>query len=223
MLKMIHGNKFFTVFLLSAITIMITVAFVFWGIGPADNPTVSFVALIEDEKISLDQYWRAYDNEYKRLRNEEKSPEDIEKLNLEDRVLATLVDRIVLRVAAQQTGIRVTEKELQKEIMKTEYFQKDGAFNKDIYERALKLNRLSPRNFESSIRNDILISKMSNLIGETAELSSDELKILDSMQEENKDQLRTIFRSSKSNQTVQAYIESIKRQLDIQINRDLIS
>ncbi len=223
MLKMIHGNKFFTVFLLSAITIMITVAFVFWGIGPADNPTVSYVAQIEDEKITLDQFWRAYDNEYKRLRNQDQSPEDIEKLGLEDRVLATLVNRIVLRIAAQETGIRVTEKELQNEIMKTEYFQRDGVFDQNVYERALKLNRLSTREFESSVRSDILISKMSNLIGETAELSADELKILDSMQEENKDQLRAIFRSSKSNQTVQAYIESIKRQMDIKINRDLIS
>ena len=64
---------------------------------------------------------------------------------------------------------------------------------------------------------------MSNLIGETAEITADEKKIIDSMNAENRDQLRQMFRSSKSNQAIQAYIESIKRKLDIQINRDIIS
>jgi peptidyl-prolyl cis-trans isomerase D len=223
MLKIMQGNKFFTVFLLSAITIMISVAFIFWGIGPADNPAVSYVALIEDERITLDQYWRAYDNEYKRLRNQDTSPEDIEKLNLEDRVLATLVNRQVLLIAARKVGITTTKNDLQEAIINAPYFQKDGVFDRNVYERALKLNRTTPQAFENSVRNDIIVSKMSNLIGETAELSSDEVKILESMNAENKDQLRTIFRSSKTSQTVEAYIESIKRQLDIQINRDLIS
>jgi peptidyl-prolyl cis-trans isomerase D len=223
MLKLMQGNKFFTVFLLSAITIMITVAFVFWGIGPADNPTVTYVAQIENEKIPPDQFWRAYDNEYKRLREQNTSPEDIEKMNLEERILATMINRKVLVIAAQKAGIKATQKELQEAIMNTEYFQRNGVFDQSIYERALKLNRLSPRSYEESVRKDIIISKMSNLIGETAELTSEELKILDSMKAENKDQLRSIFRSSKTSQAVQAYIESIKRQLDIQVNRDLIS
>jgi peptidyl-prolyl cis-trans isomerase D len=223
MLKIMQGNKFFTVFLLSAITIMISVAFIFWGIGPADNPAVSYVALIEDERITLDQYWRAYDNEYKRLRNQDTSPEDIEKLNLEDRVLATLVNRQVLLIAARKVGITTTKNDLQEAIINAPYFQKDGVFDRNVYERALKLNRTTAQAFENSVRNDIIVSKMSNLIGETAEISSDEVKILESMNAENKDQLRTIFRSSKISQTVEAYIESIKRQLDIQINRDLIS
>ena len=223
MLKIMQGNKFFTVFLLSAITIMISVAFIFWGIGPADNPAVSYVALIEDERITLDQYWRAYDNEYKRLRNQDTSPEDIEKLNLEDRVLATLVNRQVLLIAARKVGITTTKNDLQEAIINAPYFQKDGVFDRNVYERALKLNRTTPQAFENSVRNDIIVSKMTNLIGETAELTSDEVKILESMKAENKDQLRTIFRSSKISQTVDAYIESIKRQLDIQINRDLIT
>lgn len=223
MLKIMQTHKFFTKFVLGAITVMITGAFIFWGIGPKDNPSASFVAQVEDEKITLEQFWRTHENEVNRLKEENKSAEEIEKLNLKDRVLANMVNRAVLVVAARKAGITVSEKEVQEAIINTPYFQKDGAFDPQIYKRALTLNRLTPQIFETSVRNDLTISKMSNLIAETAELSSDELNILDSMNAENKGQLRSLFLSSKSNQMVQAYIESIKRQIDITINSDIIS
>ncbi|HBH61295.1 MAG TPA: hypothetical protein DDX85_06050 [Nitrospiraceae bacterium] len=223
MLKIMQSHKFFTVFVLSAITIMISVAFIFWGIGPKDSAQVTYVASVENEKIPLDEYWRAYDNEVKRLKDENKSPEEIEKLHLKDRVLATLVNRIVLVSAASKAGITVTEEELQEAIIHTPYFQRNGVFDPEVYKRALRLNRLNPQSFENTMRNDLIISKMSNLIGETAELSSEELQILESMNVENKDQLRSFFRSSKSSQSIQAYIESVKRHMDIKINKDLIS
>ncbi len=223
MLKLMQGHKFFTVFLLSAITIMISVAFIFWGIGPKDNPSVSIVAEIEGEKISLDAYWRAYDNELNRLKDQDKSTEDIEKMNLEEQVLLTMVDRVVLLVAAREGGIGATEKELQETIVSIPAFQRDGVFDPNIYKRFLKLRRMSPQSFEASVQDDLIIARMTKLIGETAELTADELKIIESMEGQNKNQLKKIFSSSKTSQTIQAYIESIKRKMDISINRDLIS
>jgi len=216
-----RGNKFFSVFLLSAITIMISVAFIFWGIGPKDNPTFQFVAQIEDDNILLEEYYRAYDNEYNRLRDQY-TDDEIEKMNIPDRVINALIDRRVILIAAGNAGITVTEKELQDAIMRAPYFQRDGVFDVNVYERSLKINRISPPNFENSMRSDLISAKMTALIGETVELSSEETKILDSIQGDNKDQLTQIFLSSKSQQTVNAYIESLKRQLDIVLNRDLI-
>ena len=221
MLKIMRGNKFFSVFLLSAITIMISVAFIFWGIGPKDNAAVQYVAQIEDDNILLEDYYRAYDNEYNRLRDQY-TDDEIEKMNIPDRVINALIDRRVILIAAENAGITVTEKELQDAIMRAPYFQRDGVFDVNVYERSLKINRISPTNFENSMRSDLISAKMTALIGETVELSSEETKILDSIQGDNKDQLTQIFLSSKSQQTVNAYIESLKRQLDIVLNRDLI-
>ena len=223
MLKMMSTNKFFTMILLSAITIMISVAFIFWGIGPKDNVVVTYVAQVEGEKITREEFRRVYDNEYKRLRSQNSDAEEIEKLNLKKRVLASLVDGAVLLAAARNAGITVTEDEIREAIMKTKYFQRDGVFDQKIYERALKMNRMSPRSYESGLRNDMITSKMSTLIGETAELTSEELKIIESLQGENSAQLTKIFRSTKTNQAVQVYIESIKRGMDIKINKDFIS
>jgi peptidyl-prolyl cis-trans isomerase D len=202
---------------------MITVAFVFWGIGPKDNPKQEFVAEIGDRKISLEDYWREYDNEYRKLKDQGTTEEDIEKLKLGETVLGRIVSRTVLMLAAEEAGITVTERELQQAIMNTTYFQRNGVFDPQVYQRLLRNNRMSVSHFEASFRNDLIVTKMTRLIGETAELSSEELKILDSIQGGNRDQLAEIFRGSKSSQTVNAYIESIKRQLYIKVNRDLIS
>ena len=223
MLKMMSGNKFFTVFLLSAITLMISVAFIFWGIGPKDNQSVTFVAQIEDEKIPLDEFWRVYDNEYKKLREQYPDQKEIEEDKLKDRVLGMLVDRTVLLIAARDAGIKVTENELKQAIINTAYFQRNGVFDPNVYKRALKLSRITPRSYERGLKNDLVISRISNLIGETSELSSEELKILESIKGGNRDQLNRIFRSTKSNQAIRVFIESVKRQMDIEINRDIIS
>jgi hypothetical protein len=222
MLKIMRSNKFFSVFLLTAITIMLTVAFIFWGIGPKDNPQAQFVAEINGDRIMLDEYYRAYDNEYRRLKDQY-SDEEIKKMNVPDRVINSLVSRRVLLIAAERAGITVSEKELQNAIVNEPAFQRNGVFDVNVYERRLKLNRLSPQLYESVLARDMIIAKMSRLIGETAELSQDEAKMLDTVKGGNKAQLTQIFLSSKSNQVINAYIQSLKRQLDITIRRDLVS
>ena len=223
MLKMLSTSKFFSVFVLGAITLMITVAFVFWGIGPKDNTSIVYAATVEDVNIPMDEFWRVYDNKYKKVSEQYSDPEEIKKLNLEQMVLESLIDRTVLLIAAQNAGLTITDRELQQAIIDTPYFQKDGVFDQNIYLRALKLNRTTPQAYESSLKRDLLIFKMSRLIGETAELSPYELKMLDSMEGDNKKQLAEIFRSSKSSQTIKAYIDSIKREMEININPELIS
>ncbi len=222
MLEIMRSNKFFSVFVLSAVTFMIIISFVFWGIGPQDNPTLSYVAHIEDEKVSIEEYWRTYDNEYKKVREQYTDEKEIEALNIPDKVINALVDRKVLLIVAERAGIITSDKELQNAIVAMPYFQKDGVFNPQVYKRALRLNRTTPQVFEAGLRQDLIVTKISRIIGETAELSPDEYKMLESIEGDNRSQLEQIFLRSKSSQNLQAYIEAMKRQLDITVNRDLV-
>ncbi|MBI5408877.1 MAG: SurA N-terminal domain-containing protein [Nitrospirae bacterium] len=223
MLKIMGTNKLASYIILVAITVVIIATFVFWGIGPKDRPTEAVVAQIEDEKITTDEFWRAYENEYKRIKENSPNAEDIKKPELQDRVLNSLVNRTVLLIAAEKTGITVTEKELQDAIIKMPYFQRNGVFDQNIYMRALKLNRMTSQAFESELRNDLILNKMTRMIGETSELSPEEIKILDSIGAGNQEQLLQIFRSNKSSQAITAYIESVKRQMKVTVNKDLLS
>lgn len=220
MLELMRSHKFFSVFLLSAITIVIIVTFVFWGIGPKDNPQKGILAQVDNEVIRLDEYWRVYENEYKRLK--ETNPSDEETKKLGERVLDSMIDRMVLVVIAKKAGIRVSEDELQNEITKIPYFQKDGVFDPEVYRRALKLNRLTPQAFEEQLRNDLIFLKMSRLIRETAELTEDEKKMIDIFKQSNP-QIAEMVLANKGNQNLKAYIESLKRGLSIKVNRELIS
>ncbi len=217
------SNKKFTLVILSAVTGMIIVTFLFWGIGPKDNQAVQVLAEIDKEKVALDEFWRSYDNEYKRMREAGTTPEDIEKQNIKEKVLNTLVDRTVLMLAAQKAGITVPDKELQDAIVKTEFFQRNGVFDKEVYQNALRLNHVTPLLYEAMLKKDMVISKMARLIGETTELSPEEMRLISSIGGGNQNQFLEIFRSSKNNMSIKAYVEAYKRQLNIKINKDLIS
>ena len=223
MLKIFSSNKLASYIILVTITVIIIATFVFWGIGPKDKPHEAIVAQVNNEKIYIEEFWRTYDNEYKRLSETGAKKEDIEKLKLKDRVLDLLVDRTVLLIAAKKEEIAVTENELQDAIINTAYFQRNGVFDREVYTRALRLNRMTPQSFENMLREDLIINKMTRLVGETAELSPEEVKMLDSMGGENQAQLLEVFRSSKANLALKAYVEGFKRQLDIKVNRDIIS
>ena len=223
MLKIFSSNKLASYIILVVITVIIIATFVFWGIGPKDQPQEAVVAQINNEKIFIEEFWRTYDNEYKRISETGAKKEDIEKLKLKDRVLDLLVDRAVLLIAAKKEEIAVTENELQDAIMNTTYFQRNGVFDREVYTRALRLNRMTPQSFENMLREDLIINKMTRLVGETAELSPEEVKMLDSIGGENQEQLLEVFRSNKANLALKAYVEGFKRQLDIKVNRDIIS
>jgi len=201
---------------------MIIISFVFWGIGPKDSATLSYVAHIEDEKVSVEEYWRTYDSEYKKAREQYTDEKEIEALNLPDKVINALVDRKVLLIAAERAEIVATDRELQNVIINAPYFQSNGVFNQEVYKRALRLNRTNPQAYEAGLRQDLIVSKLSNLIGETTELAPEEMKMLESIEGGNKSQLEQIFLRSKSSQNLKAYIEGIKRQMKITINKDLV-
>lgn len=216
MLKIMRSHKFFTVFLLSAVTIMIIITFVFWGIGPLENPSNMVVAHIGKEKITQEEYWKSYyiaEDYYRRIYKDE---EEIKKLNLKEMVLNDLIDRKVLMIAADMSAVRVTQEELKKAIMSNPIFQKNGVFQRDVYMRALKLMRMTPREYENALMDELLIDKMSRVIGETTELTTDERKILDSIKE-GREQLAQAFLSAKQELAIKAYIEGVKRQIKIKI------
>jgi len=217
MLKIMRSHKFFSVFLLSAVTIMIIITFVFWGIGPLENPSNMVVAHIGKEKITRQEYWKSYyiaEDYYRRIYKDE---EEIKKLNLKEMVLNDLIDRKVLLIAGDMSGVRVTQEELKKAIMSNPIFQKDGAFQKDVYMRALRLMRMTAREYENALMDELLIDKMSRVIGETTELTTDERKILDSIKE-GREQLAQSFLSARQKLAIKAYIEGVKRQIKIKIN-----
>ncbi len=222
MLKIMRSHKFFTVFILGAITVMIIIVFIFWGIGPQMDKTQSIVAQVDSETITPAEYERAYAAAYRSAWEMYQNEEEIKKMNLRIKVLDELIDNLVLMSAAKRAGLTVTEKELQEAIMNEPAFQTDGVFNKEIYARRLKLNRMNPAMYENAIKNELLLNKMRLRIAETSDLTADELNILNSIKGD-KGQLSGFLLYAKRELAIKAYVEGLKRQMKITINKEFIS
>jgi len=214
-----HAKFFYVLF------IMIIVSFIFWGVGTVDKTTAVPVAEIGKEKITLDEYGRAYDRtvDFYRDMYKEKFNEEMEKqLKLREGVLTLLIDERVLMIAARNTGMTVGDDELEEAIVNEPGFLRNGVFDRDIYLRILQLNRITPEYFENTKRNDLLLLKIKRLIGESVDLTDEEMKRITG-DEQTAKAFRQALLFDKRQKAVKSYVEGLKKQLKIKINTQLIS
>lgn len=214
-----HARYFYFLFFLIILT------FIFWGVGTVDKPTDVMVAEVDKEKISVEEYWRAYErvrsayrDQYKEQFNEEME----KKLNLKENVLNTLLEEKVLLVSAKEMGINVSDKELQEAIINDPNFMRDGVFRRDIYFRTLELNRLTPEAYENSLRQQLTILKMKRLIGSVVEVDTIDLKNIGVDDKALADIERALL-SLQQDIVLKSYVEGIKPKMKIKTNMELIS
>lgn len=206
-----HARFFYVLFFI------VILSFIFWGVGTIDKSTNVAVAEIDKEKISLEEYWRAYDRvrEFYRETLKEGFTEEVEKnLNLKQKVLDILIDERVLLIAAKKAGLSVSEKELEEAIINDPAFMRDGKFNRDVYIRTLELNRLTPQIYESMRKRELLLTKMRRVITESVDIPQVDVK---------DDALRQAMMSSMREGAVKSYVEGLKKGLKIKVNQQLIS
>lgn len=214
-----HARFFYFLFFIVIIT------FIFWGVGGLDQPTSVSVAQIGEEKITVEEYWRAYENvrnAYRDLYQGKLDEEAEKKLQLKESVLNNLIEQRVLLLAAKSLGITVTDKELQSAIMRDPRFMRDGVFRKDVYFRTLELNRRTPEQYEQFMRRELVLQKMRRMIdsavdmtpAETAQLPADEALAA---------QLKQALLSQKRSVALKSFVESMKEKMEVKINKDAIS
>lgn len=210
-----HAKYFYFLFFI------IILSFIFWGVG-VGTPTAATVAEVGREKITAEEFWRAYENTrqvYKEIYGEGFTPEMEKKLK--EVVLNTLIDEEVLLITARQLGITVTDKELQDAIMNNPRFMRDGVFSRDIYFRVLKLSRLTPKMFEESLRRQLTLQKMSRLIGSVVDLTPFELGKIPGNEKKAGEIARAAL-LNKIDATLISYARSIRQNIEVKVNMELI-
>jgi len=86
-------------------------------------------------------------------------------LGLGKAVLKNLMNEALILNLAKENGIIATEKEVGLEIASYKAFQdKNGIFNKAIYDNFLKSRGLKPKDFESILRDEIIVRKTLKLL-----------------------------------------------------------
>jgi parvulin-like peptidyl-prolyl isomerase len=164
MLKMMrhHAKYFYVLFFI------VILSFIFWGVGTIDKTSSGgIVAEVGKQKITQEEYYRAYDNTFKFYKDlyKEKFDEEMQKkMNLKEMVLDSLIANRVLLLAANESGIKVSDEELNDAIIHEPAFMKDGVFDSQIYQNTLRLSRITPEAYESMKRQELIITRMTRLI-----------------------------------------------------------
>lgn len=218
-----HARYFYVLFFIVILT------FIFWGVGTVDKTGgVEILAEVGKYKITTEEYWKTYDRIYRFYREiyKDQFNEEMEKkMNLKDNVLNSMVNERVLLTAAQKVGIKIGDEELQDAITHEQAFMKNGVFDKDVYVNRLRLNRITPEEFERSQRQELILSKMRRLV----ELSVDipDSADLQLPRESSNEQALKMISQAKLNdireKALNSYIEGLKKEIKIKVNKKLLS
>lgn len=126
--------------------------------------------LWEKEEISVQEYRQQLERARQQQRQQQGDAFDnkaFESADNKRKVLETLIDERLMRIAARDAGILVSDAAVRREIEKVDEFKVDGRFNAQKYQSLLaSLNPpLTPMQFQQSIRDDLMRNA---LVGKTA-------------------------------------------------------
>lgn len=141
---------------------LVLVSFVFWYAQP-NGDTTKVVATVNGTRIMDTDLTRAYRQAAQRY---DRSLSDDEAAALQERVRQQLIDDEVLRQEAHHLGLTVSDTEIARELLKIKIFKNEqGLFDQRIYAQWLRRNAYASRSdFEEQLRNDILRSKLRQLV-----------------------------------------------------------
>jgi peptidyl-prolyl cis-trans isomerase D len=174
--------------MLKGILVLVAVTFISWGgYSFFREKKVTYVAKVNGITIEWREYNDAFQNAVKQYRDAlgpSFSEKMIEELRLKDKILDGLIDKILILQEAKRLGLSIPDEELREAIESIPAFQVNGQFDRRNYERFLRLNRMTPEEFEQSQRENLLISKAVSLIKTNEGKLSDE-EVLDTYLFEN--------------------------------------
>ena len=229
MLESIHKHMNWIMW---AIVVLITVTFLFFGIYPSDIGGRS-VAKVGGDVITTDEYNRVYRNlydNYKQLLKDQFNESYVK--SLKSQALQELVVGRLLVQEADRVGLRISDEELQAEIMKMPSFARDGKFDRKIYDSILDQINMKPAAFEASQREFMLRQKLEQLVKDGVVVTDAELaaayqqknpKAKPGEFEKNREMFKQTLLAEKQRDAVTAYIREIQSRTKVTIDEKAIA
>lgn len=152
---------------------LIVVSFVLSGAaGYMFTRVDTSVAKVNGEEISQQLFLEQYNQENERLSQQmgvgfsavADSPEFIRQLRAS--ILQRLIDEQLLRQYSQELKLNISDAQIQKAIVETPLFHKDGKFDNNLYQQMLASNGLSGERYAEYMREGLRLQQLSDsLIG----------------------------------------------------------
>jgi parvulin-like peptidyl-prolyl isomerase len=232
MIKIMRSAAHDHPWLLKSVMGLLAVAFVitmgWWGFG---EQTGNAVANVGDLTVSRDEFRRAYENMYRFYK--EKVPGEFKDEAIKQFVIDQLVANRLWLIAAKDMGITVSDEDLRDMIVNIPDFQKNGAFDPELYQRLLAANHLTPAIFEAAQYKEILGNKARMVVRESVALTPAEISeaqaLMTRPQDSDptkaataKDRILQDMLLQKQQRALVAFEESLKTRIPITIHRELL-
>jgi peptidyl-prolyl cis-trans isomerase D len=164
------------------IAVFVLLVFVDWGTGRSGpsggggaaalqigNREISEQEFLLELKRTRDRYQQIYGAQWEQVRDQ---------LDLASVTAQQMIRRELMLREAERLGLRVSESEIQDEILAMPVFQKEsgGFVGADLYQRVLRSNRMTAQQFEKSVAEDLLLGKLIHLMGQGAYVSDQEVE-----------------------------------------------
>jgi peptidyl-prolyl cis-trans isomerase D len=174
--------------------IILAIAFIFvvqWGPGAkgCENPLGASTATmgaakVNGREISQREFNQAYTNELRRYSEmyrrfgQELTEAKAREMGLPRRVLDDMVNAELIAQEAERQGISTSDDEVVKILQQHPEFKNEaGHFEQSKYYDAVRnYYRKTPQEFEGDIRRELAIQKLYKVVGESAQVSDDEVK-----------------------------------------------
>ena len=154
-------NKYLVWTIWIATIAFIGAGFVGWGSysfgSKAGN--VAKVGDIEIKQTKLNMAYSSLYNRYNEAMQGQLDEKTAEEMGLIKQAFAQLETQAKILNFAQELGIVVSDAEVAERLQNIRWFQKEGVFNKDIYEGYLKSQRIRANVFEETLREELIIQK----------------------------------------------------------------
>jgi len=155
--------------------------FVGWGQYKYGDKA-SAVAKVGDVEISMSELQKAYSRLYQQYNQMLQGNFDEEKakqFGLQKQALQQLIQQALLVNLAESYDLMVSDIELFDVIKSQKVFYKNGTFDKETYKQVLAQNRMTPKEYETGLRRDILLQKTLSLL--PVQASKNEEKIVNTL------------------------------------------
>ena len=149
--------------IIQAAIVIIILVFVFWLPQMGGDGGPGTVAVVNGEAISSGEFQRRYDDllaGYREQLGGVVSPELLAALGIREQVLNRLIQEKLLLQSALNTGLPATPEEVRTRVQSMEEFQRNGAFDLELYKQVLNASRLGAQDFEAQIAFDLLRNKI---------------------------------------------------------------
>lgn len=145
--------------------ILIILSFVFFGVsGSIFTSNSSFVAKIDDQIISSDEFFKEFSFVKNMREYSTKTPEELKQIGLADAVLNDMISKIVILKFAEEKNIDITPKQIGDTLVTIPYFKdENGDFSEKKLEEILAQNGINKNSYIKQIKTDLIIQKMFNI------------------------------------------------------------